>query len=154
METYLVKDVMSCPVTSITPNTRLPAIKLLLRNHNIRHLPVVDHGELIGIISLGDVRNAFPSDTALLSTQDMGPDLDKVTAAHILRPGVITVAAEAPLAEAVDLLLQYRVGCLPVMKGDRMVGIMTAGDILRTLFPRKDALPADLALRHTFVKQA
>lgn len=135
MSATLVKDLMSSPVCSVTPGTRLPVIKRLLLDRKIRHLPVVDAGELIGIISLGDVRNAFPSDTAIMSNHDMGDQLDKITAADILRIDVVTVAAEAPLAEAVELLLQNQVGCLPVMDADRMIGIVSASDILRALFP-------------------
>lgn len=141
MPATLVKDLMSSPVCSVAPSTRLPVIKRLLLDRKIRHLPVVDGGELIGMISLGDVRNAFPSDTALLSTHDMGDQLDKITASDILRIGVVTIAAEAPLAEAVELLLRHQIGCLPVMEADRMVGIVSASDILRALFPQDVCSP-------------
>jgi acetoin utilization protein AcuB len=137
MPEILVKEVMSSPVCSVAPNTRLPVIKHLLHEHSIRHLPVVDRGELIGMISLGDVRNAFPSDAALLSIHDISNQLDKITAADILRLGVVTVAADAPLADAVALLLQHRIGCLPVLEARRMIGIVTASDILRASFPRE-----------------
>lgn len=141
MPATLVKDLMSSPVCSVAPSTRLPVIKRLLLDRKIRHLPVVDAGELIGMISLGDVRNAFPSDTALLSTHDMGDQLDKITASDILRIGVVTIPAEAPLAEAVELLLRYQIGCLPVMEAGRMVGIVSASDILLALFPQEARSP-------------
>ena len=117
MDTYLVKDVMSSPVASVVLTTRLPVSKRLLLKHNIRHLPAVEHDALIGIISLGDVRNAFPSDTALLSNQTPAPELDKVSAADIMRSDVITVAAQAPLAEAAGLLLSTASAALPVLEG-------------------------------------
>jgi acetoin utilization protein AcuB len=137
MPATLVRDLMSSPVSSIAPGTRLPVIKRLFLDGKIRYLPVVDSGELIGMISLGDVRNVLPCDTELLGTEDMNDHLDTVTAADILHRGVVTIAAEALMGEAVDLLLQYKVGCLPVMEADRMIGIVTASDILEALFPQE-----------------
>src|SRR4051794_33004292 len=122
MQKTFVRTLMSSPVYSVTPTTRLPQIKSLLREQKIRHLPVMDDGRLVGIISLGDVRNAFPSDTALLSIYELSYQLGKVTAADIMRTDVVTTP-DALLAEAVTLLLEANVGCLPVLEADRLSGI-------------------------------
>ena len=141
MQTLRVRDLMSSPAISVTRTTRLPAIKRLMREHKISHLPVVDEGQLVGIISLGDVRNAFPSDTTILSIYELSYLLDKVAAADILRTGVITIQAEAPLVDAVRLMLDNRIGALPVFEADRMVGIITESDIFRALLAGEVALP-------------
>src|SRR4051812_42434505 len=137
MQKTTVRDRMSSPVFSIAPTTRLPRIKQMLGEHKIRHLPVIDNGRLVGIISLGDVRNAFPSDTALLSMSQLCYQLDMITAADIMRTEVITITSDAPLTEAVTLLLQHKIGCLPVLEAGRLSGILTVSDILQELLARE-----------------
>ena len=141
MCTPTVRDVMSSPVISVAPHTRLPKIKRLMREHRIRHVPVLHEGSLAGIISLGDIRNAFPSDTTILSIYELSYLLDKVAAADILRTSVITIQAEASILEAVRLMLDNRIGALPVFEADRMVGIITESDIFRALLAGEVALP-------------
>src|SRR3954452_7935912 len=131
-----VGELMSSPVHTVAPRTRLPRIKQILLEHKIRPLPVIDDDQLVGIISLGDVRNAFPSDTALLSIYELSHLLGKLTAADVMRTGVITVDVDAPLVEAITLLLQDKVGCLPVLAAGNMIGILTTSDILRALIAR------------------
>lgn len=133
MKTLHVRDVMSSPIISITPNTRLPVIKHLMREHNIRRLPVVDRDRLIGIISLGDLRNAFPSDATTLSIYELSYLLDKVTAKEVMRTDVITIEADAPLVEAAKLMLQHKVSGLPVREDGQLVGIITESDIFRAI---------------------
>jgi acetoin utilization protein AcuB len=124
---------MSSPIISITPHTRLPQIKHLLRAHNIRRLPVVDRNRLVGIVTLGDVRNAFPSDTTTLRSYDRSDLLDKVTAQEVMRTEVITIAPDALLIEAVKLMLQHKVSGLPVVDSRQVVGIITESDIFRAV---------------------
>ncbi|HZG66381.1 MAG TPA: CBS domain-containing protein, partial [Herpetosiphonaceae bacterium] len=66
MHFLTVQDLMSSPVITIPPHTRLPMIKQLMRLKRIHRLPVVDRGKLLGIVTLGDVRNAYPSDAPSL----------------------------------------------------------------------------------------
>ena len=141
MCTPMVRDVMSSPVIAVAPHTRLPKIKRLMREQRIRHVPVLHEGSLAGIISLGDIRNAFPSDTTILSIYELSYLLDKVAAADILRTGVITIQSEAPLLEAVRLMLDNRIGALPVFEADRLAGIITESDIFRALLAGEVALP-------------
>ncbi len=141
MQTPRVRDLMSSPAIAVPRTTRLPAIKRLMREHKIRHLPVVDAGRLVGIISLGDVRNAFPSDTTILSIYELSYLLDKVTAGDILRTDVITIAPQSALAEAARLMLEHRVSSLPVLEEDHLIGIITGSDILRAVIAGEVGLP-------------
>lgn len=133
MKTLFVHEVMSSSVISITPRTRLPQIKHLLREHNIRRLPVVNRTQLIGIVTLGDVRNAFPSDATTLSRYELSDLLDQVTAQEVMRTDVITIAPDASLVEAVQLMLQHKVSGLPVVDNQQLVGIITESDIFRAI---------------------
>jgi len=136
-----VRDVMSSPVVSVTRQTRLPMIKHLLREKNIRRLPVLDNGHLVGIISLGDVRNAFPSDATTLSIFELSYLLDKVTAEEIMRSDVLTIEADAPLVAAASVMLEHKVSGVPVVQHGEVVGMITESDIFRAVVAGQVSLP-------------
>lgn len=136
-----VRDVMSSPVVSVTPQTRLPMIKHLLREKSIRRLPVLDNGHLVGIISLGDVRNAFPSDATTLSIFELSYLLDRVTAEEIMRTDVLTIEADAPLVAAASLMLERKVSGVPVVHNGEVVGMITESDIFRAVVAGQVSLP-------------
>ena len=143
MHAPTVRELMHSPVVSVTRHTRLPFIKSLMREKSVRRVAVVDHEALIGIITLGDVRNAFPSDASALSGFELSYLVDKVTAEEIMRTNVITVEADVPVVEAAKLMLEHKVSGLPVLSAGRMVGVITEIDILRTLIEGQIRLPVD-----------
>ena len=133
MRTLYVRDVMSSPVITIPPHTRLPAIKLVMKHKRIHRLPVVDGNRLVGIITLGDVRNAFPSDAPIVGAFESTDLLTNVRAEALMRIGVITIARDDPLAQAAQLFLRHRISGLPVLDGERLVGIITKSDLCRVI---------------------
>lgn len=133
MEALTVRSLMSSPVITVAPYTQLPRLKHLMHEHAIRRLPVLDGPRLVGIITLGDLRNAFPSDAPTLSIYELSYLLSKVTAAEVMRTDVLTVDADAPLVEATQRMLQHRVSGLPVMDGEQVVGVLTESDIFRAV---------------------
>ncbi|MBA3944656.1 MAG: CBS domain-containing protein [Herpetosiphonaceae bacterium] len=136
-----IRALMSAPVIAVSPQTRLPHIKSRMEEHHIRRLPVVEHDHLIGIISLGDVRNALPSDAITLSIYELTSLLYKITAKDLMRTPVITIEADAPLLEAAQCMLQQRVSGLPVLQNGQLVGMVTESDIFRALVGGQVALP-------------
>lgn len=133
MRSFAIHDLMSSPVITILPHTRLPVIKQMMRAKGVHRLPVVDRGRLVGIVTLGDVRNAYPSDAPLLVHEHSPRALDQVRAAEIMRTEVMTIQAGAPVTRAVDLMLQHKISGLPVMDAQRLVGMITKSDICRAL---------------------
>lgn len=133
MQPCYVRDVMRSPVITVGPKTSLPMIKELMRQHHIRRLPVVDRDQLVGIITLGDVRNALPSDATSLSVFEVSYLLDQVTARDLMRQTVITTQAAAPIVYAVRLMLHHKIGGVPVLDGNELVGILAESDILRAI---------------------
>jgi CBS domain-containing protein len=118
------------PIT-VAPSAPVPKVGELMLHRRIRHLPVVEGGRLVGIITDRDVRTAQPSPATSLSVQEMRYLLDRLTVRSLMTRPVITVASREPIAEAVRLMLENRIGGLPVMEGERLVGILTAADVLR-----------------------
>lgn len=118
------------PVT-VAPSTPVPKVQGLMRHRRIRHLPVVEDGRLVGIITDRDVRTVEPSPATSLAAGEMRYLLDRLTVRAVMTRPVITVEPREALAEAVRLMLENRIGGLPVMEGERLVGILTEVDLLR-----------------------
>jgi acetoin utilization protein AcuB len=118
------------PVT-VTPSTSIPKVLGLMGYRRIRHLPVVEAGRLVGIITDRDVRTVEPSPATSLTAGEKRYLLERLTVRAVMTRPVITVARREPLAEAVRLMLENRIGGLPVMEGERLVGILTEVDLLR-----------------------
>ena len=130
MKRELVKDWMSTEVITAGPNTTLPEAHQLMVNEEIRRLPVVKNGRLVGIVTLGDVRGAEPSPATSLSIWELNYLLAKLTLSQIMTADPITIAPTATIGEAARLMLENRVSGLPVVDeaGD-LVGIITESDI-------------------------
>ena len=129
----LVRSRMTANVFTVTPDTVLGDALQLVREHNIRHLPVVENGELVGLVSDRDLRLAAPpalaSDVdykALRSTFEEKKVSDVMTAHEIIGTTEIT-----PIEDAARLMYEHRIGCLPVMRGSELVGILTETDVMR-----------------------
>ena len=131
MKKELVKDWMSADVITISPETTLPEAHQIMTTEEIRRLPVVDRdGRLVGIVSIGDIRSAEPSPATSLSIWEMNYLLSALTIDKIMTHHPKTIAAEATLAEAARMMLEYRVSGLPVVDDDfHVIGIITESDI-------------------------
>lgn len=125
-----VYDVMTSPVVTAAPHLSLPLLKRRMTEQQIGRLPIVGRGRLVGIVTLGDLRNAFPSD-ALPCSPGQHRRLNAIRAADIMRSDVITIEPDALLEDATRTMLQYHVSGLPVLDGDEMVGIITRHDVCR-----------------------
>ncbi|MEE9124487.1 MAG: CBS domain-containing protein [candidate division NC10 bacterium] len=122
---------MKTDLVQVSPSDSVRTAWALLREHRIRHLPVVEDDKLVGIITDRDVRLVFPS--ALTSgqrEQDPHDALEKVMVQEIMTKQVITVAPDTSIADAARIILERRIGGLPVVQGSRLVGIITKTDIL------------------------
>lgn len=128
-----VRDLMSSPAVTVAPATRLREIIVLMQDHQFHRLPVVDGTTLVGIVSLTNIRAAFPDARASHDADAWQAVLDTVRADEIMTTAVITVAADAPIAEAAVLMLTQRVKCLPVLDGEQVVGMITEDDLMHAM---------------------
>ena len=137
MERLLVKDWMTPDPITVEPDTTLPAAYHLMKLNQIRRLPVVDsQGRLVGIVTLGDIREARPKESATLSIWELHSMVAGLQVQEFMSPQPITVTPDTPIREAAQLMLQHKVGGLPVVEEGRLVGIITDSDIFRLLVER------------------
>jgi acetoin utilization protein AcuB len=136
----LVQDIMQTQVITATIKTTLPEILRLLEPRGFRHVPVVDGGALVGIISDRDVKGAMVS--AATSTEGRERDrlLGRLTAGEIMTRTVTTVAPMFAVEEAARLMVTQKISALPVTEGGRLVGIVTETDVLRLFVKAMGAL--------------
>lgn len=126
----LVEEIMKRDVITIGPEDSVHAAMGKTKEHRIRHLPVVEGERLVGIVSDRDLRDVSPSN--LLQVQDI--DILKSTKVKdIMKCNVLTAHPLDGLEEVARVMYEYRIGCLPVVKGGKLVGILTETDILRVL---------------------
>ena len=127
-----VRDVMKSPVRTIERSGTIGDALQKMRNHAIRHLPVLDDQHLVGIISLRDLSNP-----GLPGRWHQTPWLSGTPVEWVMKSPVITLSASAPLSEAASLMRGRRINCIPILEGDRLVGIITASDLLQLIEDRE-----------------
>lgn len=129
-----VRDHMSSPVVTIQPDLPFQEALRLMREKHFRRLPVVDkHGKLIGIVSERDLLYASPSPASSLSVWEVNYLLSKIKIDRLMSTSVITTTAETTVEDAAHLMVENRVGGLPVVDDqNRPIGIITETDIFRT----------------------
>jgi acetoin utilization protein AcuB len=127
-----VQDCMTSPAITISATASLRDAEELMKEYNVRHLPVVKNGKLTGILSSGDIRRARPSDAVSLSIWEINYLWDRLTVESAMTRHVVTVTADTPVMEAVRLMLENRFNSLPVVdSGGHPAGIMTEVDVFR-----------------------
>lgn len=126
-----VKDYMTKNVVTITPDTRVAKAADLLREEDLRRLPVVENGHLVGLVTAGTMADATPSKATSLSIYEMNYLLNKTKIKDIMIKKVITVEPNASLEDAIYLMLTHKVGVLPVLDGEELVGIITDRDVYK-----------------------
>ena len=126
----LVKDIMQHDVACVRPETPLEEIVRLLQRRGVRHLAVLDHEELVGVISDRDLKSVLPGPVAKPAATAPGPASGGLTAGDIMTKRVISVEPMVSVEDAARLLIEKRIGALPVTDGGTLVGIVTETDVL------------------------
>ena len=133
-----VGEHMSKPAIVVSPTTPVTAAMKLLRERRVRRLPVVDDGALVGLVSERDLLRAMPSTATTLSVWEIPELLERLHVRDVMTRDVVTVLTSTPIQDAAQLLIDHRIGGLPVLEDGRVVGVITETDIFRvfcTLFP-------------------
>jgi acetoin utilization protein AcuB len=132
MKQELVRDSMTREVITISPKTSLAEAHKLMVEKRVRRLPVLDHGQIVGIVTLGDVRGAEPSQASSLSVWEMNDLLAKLKITEIMTRNPTTIQQDASIGEAAQIMLDKKFSGLPVVdESGQLVGIITESDIFR-----------------------
>jgi acetoin utilization protein AcuB len=136
-----VREVMTPAPVTIAPEAPLAAALAAMRQHEIRHLPVVDSdGRFVGIVTDRDLRQA--SFARFRSLTEVSRD---VMVQDVMTCGVVTIDPRATVARAATIMFERRIGSLPVVENGQLVGILTERDLLKLLMRESPKLEADLA---------
>ena len=127
-----IRDVMSRTLVTARPETSVLEARALMDRERIRHLLITDEQDaLLGIVTDRDIRLNLPSPATTLSIWEINGLLAKLTVADVMTKSVITVGPDRDAREAAWIMIDHRIGALPVLESGRVAGIVTETDFLR-----------------------
>lgn len=125
MDPLTVRDLMSTEPTTLAPTASVTELLDLMYRRSIRHVPIVEDGELVGLISHTDVVRSHV-------VEAVGEDTEEVAnVANLMNTQLDVARADEPIGVAGRRILANKFGCLPVLEGRRLVGILTEADFVR-----------------------
>jgi len=133
---------MTAPVTSLPSTARLLEAGLLLRSGRIRHIPIIDDGQLVGILSDRDIQRCTPSMLTRVSAEEYNAIFENTPVSRVMTREPQHVSPDTPLHTVAELLRAHKLGCLPVVENGKVVGIITKDDMLAALVRLLDEVPA------------
>lgn len=115
VESWMVKDVVA-----ITSSAGIREALTVMKRHSVRHLPVVDGGSFVGLVTLGDLKQAI-----------IASMIEQLKVSDVMIREPFTVTRDTSLEKAAQIIYERRIGCLPVVEDGEIVGIITVNDILK-----------------------
>ncbi|MGQ9493938.1 MAG: CBS and ACT domain-containing protein [Anaerolineae bacterium] len=128
----LVRERMTHNPVTVREDTSLYDALKIMHDNKVRRLPVVNkEGKLVGIVSEKDLLYASPSPATSLSVWEINYLTSKITVRELMTKDVITICEDCPLEEAARIMVDNKIGGLPVVRGDQLVGIITETDLFK-----------------------
>ena len=137
----VVGDWMCEAVLAVETFDSINVARQLMAKHRINQLPVVEGDKLVGIVIDRDIRDAYPTSMAINRGEAIDRFADTITVEEVMTHDVLTVQPETSLLSAVELLRKQRIGSLPVVKQQKLVGIITRSDILEFVLSEANIRP-------------
>jgi len=136
-----VKELMSTKLITVSPEDKLDRVFFLYNFENIRHLPVVEKSKLVGILSDRDLKKILgPKKNIVEKPDGTTVQLSTRKVKNIMRRGVLTIEPEQRAADAAAIMAKRKIGALPVVHKEKLVGIITATDILKAFVKLRNDL--------------
>ena len=136
-----VKELMTKVLFTVAPDDPVDKVFILFHFENIRHLPVMEKGKLMGIVSDRDLKKVLGSRKNILASESgTTVTLSTRKVKNIMRRGVLTIGPEQRAADAAAIMAKRKIGALPVLKKEKLVGILTATDILKAFVKLQNAI--------------
>lgn len=127
----LVRDLMTAAPITVAPDLNVLDARRRMADHRIRHLLVVEHDQMVGIVTDRDIRLNLPSPATSLSVWEVNYLLARLTVGQVMTKAVVTVDPERDAGTAARIMVDDKIGALPVMEKGRLVGIVTESDFVR-----------------------
>jgi acetoin utilization protein AcuB len=128
-----VSEIMSRGLITVDKNASLRRARRILDQHRIRHLLVMDGKRLVGIVTDRDLRRAAPSSKSPLTISEREEFMDELKVVEVMSRKLITASPDTTVREAAKVMVSEKIGCLPVVNGNQLVGIVTETDLLEIL---------------------
>jgi acetoin utilization protein AcuB len=129
----LAKDYMTKTVVTVHPGDYLVDVRKSMQDQGVRHIPVVDGGRLVGIVSLNTIRDAAPSKATDLSIHEVHYLLSKMKIREVMKKDVVTCGPDDHVEDIAKIMQTRRIGAVPVVDKGQLVGILTNDDMFRIL---------------------
>lgn len=129
----LVRELMTTEVTTVQETEALIDAAMIFSRSTVRHLPVLRGKQLVGVITERDVKRFAPGLLSGVSSEQYQQVMESTPLARVMTREMLTVKADQLVSEAVNLLYTKRIGCLPVVENNELVGIITTTDMLRLM---------------------
>jgi acetoin utilization protein AcuB len=129
---------MTVDPATVGPGDSLQSVVNLLRRRDIRSVPVVEHGKLIGIVTDRDVRQVAPAYPLFRDEDEIRRYTENLTVTAAMTADPMTIAPDASLVEAAKILETYRISSLPVAQDHRLLGMLTVTDLLRVFIQQNE----------------
>ncbi len=128
-----LSEIMNRTLITVDTHASLRQAQRILDRHNIRHLFVMDGKRLVGIVTDRDLRKAAPSSKSPLTTSEREEFMDELKVVEVMLRKLITASSSTTVREAAKVMVREKIGCLPVVDGKTLVGIVTETDLLEIL---------------------
>ena len=128
-----VREIMSKDVEVVDRNDNLRTVEERMATKQLRHLPVLEQREIVGIVTQRDLFKAAMSSTMGYGEKAQQAYLQSVRVKEIMVYPVVTISPDTSVAAAADMMINRGVGCLPVVDNQQLIGIVTKTDLLRCL---------------------
>lgn len=128
-----IRDIMTKNPITVDSETLVLDAQKIMKENNIRRLPVVDKGKLMGILTQHDILEASPSPATSLSIHELNYLLSKMKVKEIMKKNPVTFTPDTPFEEALRIGQEKKIGSFPVVEKGKLVGISTESDIVRFL---------------------
>jgi CBS domain-containing protein len=128
-----VREIMSKNIEVVDRNDNLRTVEERMATKQLRHLPVLEQGEIVGIVTQRDLFKATMSSTMGYGEKAQQAYLQSVRVKEIMVYPVVTVSPDISVAAAAEMMINKGIGCLPVVDDHQLIGIVTKTDLLRCL---------------------
>jgi CBS domain-containing protein len=126
-----VRDIMATEVATLGRNDSLQLAKDIMTLGRVRHFPVIDDGTVVGVVSQRDLYKASLGSVMKYGEKAQRAFLEGIAVKEVMSEPPVTIAPHASVQEAARLMMEKKIGCLPVLEDTRLVGLVTETDMLK-----------------------